>query len=257
MKRLFSFLLRHIPRKFLQRFAGPALKTYGFFLRGNGVSCPVCGASYRHFLPYGRFRSRNNALCPNCLSLERHRLLWLYLQNKTPFFSQVQDVLHVAPEACFIRRFERIHGNRYMTVDLESPLARIKADIHTLPFAENSFHVVLCNHVLEHVQDDIGAMKELYRVMKPGAFAILQVPFFTPVPTTTFEDSSIVEPMARERAFGQSDHVRKYGADYVHRIAKSGLIAMADHYGMTINPETAKRLAIVPSEIIYIAFKKK
>ena len=107
-----------------------------------------------------------------------------------------------------------MHGEKYITADIESPLAKIKMDIHAMPFAENSFDVVLCNHVLEHVQDDIQALREICRVLKPGGWSILQVPFFAPIPEVTIEDTSIVGPREREKAFGQDDHVRKYGKDY-------------------------------------------
>ena len=110
MKKLVSMLIRHIPRKYLQRISGPGLRLAGFFLRGSQVFCPVCDRGFRKFLPYGRINPRANALCPNCLSLERHRLIWLYLQETTDFFKSRRPVLHIAPEACFIPRFERIHG---------------------------------------------------------------------------------------------------------------------------------------------------
>ena len=109
-------------------------------------------------------------------------------KRKNPFFKSGLHVLHIAPEACFIKRFEKIHGDRYITADIESPLAKVKMDIHQIPFKENTFDVVLCNHVLEHVKDDIKAMNEIQRVLKPDGFAILQVPFFNPVPEKTFED---------------------------------------------------------------------
>src|SRR5690606_31495770 len=136
MKRIISFLIRYIPRKYLQRISGPGLKIAGYFLRGNTVSCPVCGKSFRKFLPYGRINPRPNALCPNCLSLERHRLIWLYLQERTDLLKHPVPVLHIAPEACFIPRFEKIHGDQYITADLESPLAKVKMDIHNMPFGD-------------------------------------------------------------------------------------------------------------------------
>lgn len=256
MSGLVSYVSRKVPRKYLQRFAGPVLKFYAFTLRGKSVTCPVCSKNFRHLLPYGRFNARKNALCPNCLSLERHRLIWLYLKQKTNFFDQRLKVLHIAPEACFIKRFEKWHGDNYITADLESPLAKIKADIHHLPFEDSCFDVVLCNHVLEHVDDDIAAIRELSRVMKPGAFAILQVPFFNPVPEKTFEDPAITDPLEREKAFGQDDHVRKYGKDYPERIARGGLHPYADSFAETLAPEIVRQYAIVPSEIIYKGVKE-
>lgn len=255
MKKIISFLIRFVPRKYLQRVSGVGLKIVGLFYKGNKVECPVCSHRYRTFLPYGRINPRPNALCPSCLSLERHRLIWLYLKNKTNFFSSRLSVLHVAPEACFMKPFEKQHGEKYITADIESPLAKVKMDIHHIPFDTNQFDVVFCNHVLEHVEDDIKAMSEINRVLKPGGWAILQVPFFAPIPETTFEDKSIVDPRAREKAFGQDDHVRKFGKDYADRINRSGLVAEANDYGKSLSKEQADHFGVTSNEIIYIGRK--
>lgn len=253
MKVLISFLIRHVPRKYLQLFSGVGLKVVGLFYSGNKVECPICKSRYRSFLPYGRISPRPNALCPSCLSLERHRLIWVYLKEKTNFFARNLDVLHIAPEACFMRHFSQQHGEKYITADIESPLANVKMDIHAMPFPDNTFDVVLCNHVLEHVTDDIQAMGEIRRVLKPHGWAILQVPFFSPVPEVTFEDNSITNPRERENVFGQDDHVRKFGKDYVRRIERSGLRAQPDSFASTY--DFASRYGISKGEIIYRATK--
>ncbi|HEU5291888.1 MAG TPA: class I SAM-dependent methyltransferase [Cyclobacteriaceae bacterium] len=255
MKKIISFLVRYVPRKYLQRVSGVGLKIVGLFYRGNNVTCPICNSSYRKFLPYGRINPRENALCPNCLSLERHRLIWMYLSNQTDFFKSSKDVLHIAPEACYIKRFEKLHGEKYITADIESPLAKVKMDIHQIPFEENRFDVVLCNHVLEHVRDDIQAMKEIYRVLKPGGFAIMQIPFYNPVPDITFEDPSITDKREREKIFGQDDHVRKYGKDYPQRIERSGLRVSEEGFVNNMPDETRKKFGLAKGEIIYRGIK--
>jgi len=255
MKKLISLLVRYVPRKYLQLFTGIGLKVVGIFYLGNKVECAVCNHHYKKFLPYGRINARENALCPNCLSLERHRLMWLYLKNKTNFFSEKLNVLHIAPEPCFINRFEKLHGNNYITADIESPLAKVKMDIHQIPFGENHFDVVFCNHVLEHVQDDIKAMSEINRVLKPNGWAILQIPFFSPVPEKTFEDNSITDKREREKIFGQDDHVRKYGHDYTQRIAQSGLKPFEEKYSETFTVEEAYHFGVSRREVIYKAVK--
>jgi SAM-dependent methyltransferase len=255
MKKLISLIIRYVPRKYLQRVGGIGLRVLSVFYIGSNVKCPVCKRSFHKFLPYGRINPRPNALCPNCLSLERHRLIWVYLNTKTSFFDKQQDVLHIAPEACFINRFERIHGDRYITADIESPLAKVKMDIHAIPFEENTFDVVLCNHVLEHVRDDIQALREIRRVLRPEGFAILQVPFFNPVPAKTFEDNTITDPRERERLFGQDDHVRKYGTDYASRIEQAGLQAIEDPFVNELTDETRLQYGLVKGEIIYKAVK--
>lgn len=255
MKKLISLIIRYVPRKYLQRVGGLGIKVLGLFYAGTDVRCPVCDHGYKKFLPYGRINPRPNALCPNCLSLERHRLIWLYLKERTPFFSKKLDVLHIAPEACFIKRFEKLHGDRYITADIESPLAKVKMDIHEIPFKENSFDVVLCNHVLEHVNNDIKAMSEIHRVLRPGGFSIMQVPFFSPIPETTYEDFTITDPKGREKAFGQDDHVRKYGHDYSARIKRAGLTPVEDQFVNEKSDEERKKFGLVKGEIIYKGVK--
>ena len=257
MKKLISLIIRFVPRTILQRVGGAGLKVVGLLYRGSAMIVPICDIGFRKFLPYGRINQRQNALCPNCLSLERHRLIWLYLKDKSGFFDGPLDVLHIAPEACFIDRFEKLHGHRYITADIESPLAKVKMDIHEIPFEENRFDVVLCNHVLEHVQNDIQAMSEINRVLKPGGFAILQVPFFNPVPVVTFEDNTITDTREREKLFGQDDHVRKYGKDYTTRIQRAGLMAVEENYANELPDDVRKKFGIVKGEIIYRANKLK
>lgn len=253
---MISWLIRYVPRKYLQRLSGIGRWAAGIWLMGRGSECPVCGNSYRRFLAYGRLRSRPNALCPGCLSLERHRLIWLYLQNRTDFFNRPMDVLHIAPEQCFIGPFTQRHGERYITADLESPWARVKMDIHQMPFADKTFDAVLCNHVLEHVTDDVQAMREINRVLKPGGWAVLQIPFFQPVPEKTFSDDSIIDARERERVFGQADHVRRYGTDYPDRIRASGLLAEEERFAFDLSPEECKAHGLVP-EILYIGRKAR
>jgi SAM-dependent methyltransferase len=255
MNVLISAITRHIPRQYLQRFSVIGQRILSLAYAGNAVMCPVCEKKFRKFLPYGRLKVRENALCPNCLALERHRLIWLYLKDMTDFFTGPKNVLHIAPESCFVKRFEALHGDNYITADYDSPWAKVKMDIHQIPFADNTFDTVLCNHVLEHVKDDIQGLREINRVLKPGGFAILQVPFFNPVPEKTFEDDSITDPAEREQVFGQNDHVRKYGKDYAQRIERSGLTCFPDTFVQQLMPETIDRFKLPQDEIIYKAVK--
>ena len=218
------------------------------------MQCPVCGSGFRKFLPYGRV-SRANALCPSCLSLERHRLLWLYLQRETDFFEEPKKMLHIAPEHCFIDRFKSLKHLDYITADLESPLAEVKMDIHDIPFEENTFDLIFCNHVLEHVEDDIQAMREMFRVLKPNGWAILQIPIFHPQPEETQEDRSITDPNEREQVYGQSDHVRLYGKDYPNRIESAGFKPIQEKFAMKLPENEVQTYAVSADEIIYRAQK--
>ncbi len=254
MKFIISFLIRNIPRKVLQLFSHWVLKVVAVFYIGNKVECPVCEKKFRKFLPYGRV-SRSNALCPNCLALERHRAMYLYLKRKTNFFKDPLKVLHVAPEICFIKEFESLENLDYITADIESPLAKVKMDIHEIPFEENTFEVAFCNHVMEHVDDDIKAMSELYRVLKPGGWAIIQIPFFPPIPEETFEDPSVTSPKEREKIFGQDDHVRLYGKDYAKRLTSAGFNVTEDTFVADLKEEEIKKYALPKDEIIFLCKK--
>jgi SAM-dependent methyltransferase len=175
--------------------------------------------------------------------------------QKTHLLRAGIQVLHIAPEACFIPQLTKLLGSGYVTTDLESPLAKVKADIHALPFGDENFDLVLCNHVLEHVRDDIAAMKEIRRVLKPGGWAILQVPFYSPVPEVTQEDVSITSPKAREDAYGQDDHVRRYGKDYPQRIASSGLRPELISFTRNFTDEQVLRFGLAKGEVLHIGHR--
>ena len=222
---LVGFLLKKIPRTLLQRVSKPFFKIISIFYAGNNVECPICKKSFKKFFPYGR-EARDNALCTNCLSLERHRLIYLYLKRESSIFTKNTQLLHIAPEACLIDIFKKSDNIEYTTADLYSPLAEIKMDIHNMPFDNNYFDFILCNHVLEHVENDIKALSEIKRVLKKGGRAIVQVPFYHPIPNKTIENKSITSKADREKLYGQDDHVRKYGKDYDKRLKEGGLKTM-------------------------------
>lgn len=255
MKKLISFATRYIPRKYLQILSPIPLFFIDLYYRGSKYTCPVNGKSYRKFLPYGRINVRENALCPGSLSLERHRLMWLFLKDKSNFFTGNLDFLHIAPEVCFIDKFRELHGDKYITADIESPLADLKMDVHEIPFEDNKFDWVICNHVMEHVENDRKAMKEILRVLKPGGHAIMQIPIFHPIPDVTLEDPSITSPKEREKVYGQDDHVRMYGKDYPQRLEECGFKVEPVDYAKELTEEERFRYALPEDEIIYFCSK--
>ncbi|MBC9795153.1 class I SAM-dependent methyltransferase [Sinomicrobium weinanense] len=254
MKRLFKTILNLIPRPFLIRISYWVRPVLAFALRGSTYTDPIDGRSYCSFLPYGYEKQRENVLAPGTLSLERHRLLWLYLQHETDFFTAPKKVLHFAPEQAFYKRFRKQPNLDYTTTDLESPLADVKADICNLPFEDNSFDFVLCNHVLEHIPDDTRAMQELYRILKPGGTGIFQIPQDLGR-ETTFEDDSITDPKERAAIFGQYDHVRVYGRDYFNKLRDIGFKVEEADYTKKLPPEQVKRYALADGEIIPVCYK--
>jgi SAM-dependent methyltransferase len=249
-----KFILSLFSRTVLQRFANILLPVLDLWYRGNTFTDPINEKSYRKFLPYGYVKIRPNVLSPGTLSLERHRLIWLYLKSETDFFQSAGKVLHMAPEKAFISRLKKLPNLDYISCDLESPLADIKADICDLPFEDASFDWILCNHVLEHIPNDVKAMHELFRVLKPGGKALLQVPL-DPKRDTTFEDDSITDKTERTQVFGQYDHVRIYGMDYFEKLSAVGFKVDALQYGKTCSYEDRTRYAIVETEYIPVCVR--
>lgn len=256
MKELIKWILNHLPRTFLQRVAGWLMPLVGLWYRGERYTCPLCGHSYRKMLPYGYVTPRENALCPHCLSLERHRLLWLYLERETTLFESLPRLLHIAPEVCLMRHLKphyKSSPESYKTADLESPLADLHFDIQQIPLTDETFDVVICNHLMEHVEDDRQAMRELHRILKPAGWGVLLSPVDLKR-TTTFEDNSITDPEERTRIFGQYDHRRLYGNDFADRLREAGFKVEDLDYAAHLTAEERMRFAL-PEDHIYVIHK--
>ena len=219
------------------------------WLKGNKYTDPIDGKRFRTFLPYGYGNPRENVLSPSTLSLERHRLLWLFLQRETDFFRSKLKVLHFAPEQAFYKRFRNLSNLDYTTTDLNSPLADVKADICNLPFDDNTYDVILCNHVLEHIPDDLKAMQELFRVLTPGGWGIFQIPQDLGR-ERTFEDDSITDRKERAKIFGQYDHVRIYGRDYFDKLRNVGFEVDEVHFTKHLSREELDRYRLAVNEVI-------
>lgn len=254
MKRLFKTILNTIPRPILIRLSYIVRPILAFILKGDTFTDPIDGKSFKTFLPYGYGTQRNNVLSPSTLSLERHRLLWLYLKNETNFFSQNLKVLHFAPEQAFYKRFKNMTNLEYITTDLNSPLADVKADICNLPFKDKEFDVILCNHVLEHIPDDTKAMQELFRVLKTNGWGILQIPQDLNR-ATTFEDNLITDKKKRAEIFGQYDHVRVYGRDYFAKLRSIGFKVDEVDYTSILSKEKVENYCLSKGEIIPVISK--
>jgi SAM-dependent methyltransferase len=256
MKSMFKLILNTIPRPILIRLSYLARPILAFILQGNKFTDPIDGRSFKMFLPYGYGTQRNNVLSPSTLSLERHRLLWLYLNDKTDFFTsnEKKKVLHFAPEQAFYKLFRNQKNIDYTTTDLFSPLADVKADICNLPFEDNSYDIIFCNHVLEHIPDDTKAMQELFRILKKGGMAILQIPQDLKR-ETTFADDSITDQKERAKIFGQYDHVRIYGLDYFDKLRSIGFTVIEEDYTHKIAPELVEKYCLAKGEVIPVCFK--
>lgn len=236
---------------------------------GFKFKCPICNSHLSRLNPLGLkipVLSENhvvgggyrlNAECPVCYSTDRERLLYLYLLNKTRFFTEKAKVLHIAPERG-LSRIIKAHSNiDYLTADISSNNAMVKMDITKINYPAETFDVIICSHVLEHVIDDEKAMSELYRVLKQGGWGILQVPISLSL-DKTYEDFSITDPSEREARFGQSDHVRIYAMDYFDRLQKSGF--EVDRIGWQEDPDffgSNNKYGLLQSESIFVVNKRQ
>lgn len=203
--------------------------------------CVVCSSKLHMFYP---FNHRHFARCPFCNSLERHRLLWYFLENEMQgFFLSPIKLLHIAPEKNFFSMFSSISNIEYVPADLSPnkyPGGTIKMDCTDIQYPNNTFDAIIANHVLEHIPDDARAMRELYRVLKPFGWAILNVPLEIGM-SQTDEDASLTNPRTRLERFGQSDHFRLYGKDYLQRLQKAGFnVRLVDYFETMDNFETFK-----------------
>lgn len=207
---------------------------------GRRYACPCCGGSFRRLKPK---RGRPNATCPRCGSAERNRLLWLFLDRELHIQDERLSVLHFAPEKGVSGRLASLPGLDYLTADLRAEAAMEAMDITAIPRPDDSFDMVICSHVLEHVPDDRRAMSEMLRVLRPGGRAILQHPIDYDR-EETYEDASIAIPEARERAFLQHDHVRIYGKDHESRLGEAGFLVQHHRYRAQLDPEERRRFAL-------------
>lgn len=218
------------------------------FFRGDAVHCPCCDGHWSRFLDAGS--PARPAACPGCDSRERQRLLYLYLRDRTDLFKGGVRLLHIAPEECLQSSLTGLPAIDYVSADMASSAAMMRMDITDIPFPADSVDVILCSHVLEHVNDDRRAMRELCRVLKPGGWAILQVPLDRQR-SSTYEDMNITAPAERERLFGQWDHVRVYGRDYTDRLRDAGFAVEVIPFAALLGPQMVARCGLDTAEDVY------
>jgi hypothetical protein len=256
MKKIYKFLLNTIPRPWLIRLSYLFRIFAPLVYKGDKVECPVCEKSFRKFLSYGSdVAHRDNILCPYDLTLERHRAMWLYLKNHTDFFTKKDlKVMHIAPEQCFHSLFKKQKNLDYTTGDLMSPIADLHFDLHDIPLEDNQYEVIFCNHVMEHVKDDLKCMQELHRILKSGGWGIMQVPIDASR-NSTYEDWSITDPKEREKHFWQYDHVRLYGLNYPKRLKEAGFKVDIIDFSKELPTEVFERYRIPKSELLYVVRK--
>lgn len=263
---------KYIPYTLGQKMRGLWQKTQGLYYRGSDYYCPFCKNNFRKLLPGGfdldvitKYEiigggRRMNNVCPRCYSTDRDRLLYLFFTYKSDLLNSKKKVFHVAPSGALksylssLNELEYYTGTKHHDGFYYAKNIEIH-DITQLSFETGKFDVVICNHVLEHVIDDRTAMKEIYRVLKPGGWAVLQVPLSKQI-DQTYEDDSITEPADREKYFGQFDHVRIYGPDYINRLEGTGFkVKTYNPYSENWDVSDIEKFAINKKEDVYVAYK--
>lgn len=235
--------------------------------KGGKYCCPFCGYSSDLMWPLGADNEatrkykivgggrRNYMRCIKCGSSDRERLIYLYLKDYVHAFEgKGKTVLHIAPEPHIASVFREESSCRYFAGDsfaegYQYPNYVQNMNVLNLPFDSDQFDIVICNHVLEHVPNDKQAMSELQRVLRPSGIALLQVPISYEL-EHTIEDPNIQDPAQKERLFGQRDHCRLYGNDYVTRLTESGFVV-----NKVILSEKYNRYAINPEEKLFVCTK--
>jgi len=219
--------------------------------RGDRVVCPCCEGRWERFVPDW---NRPDAICPGCGAHERQRALWLYLDRRLDVRTRHARLLHVSPEYSLERRLRSLPRIDYISADIDPGRAEVAADIGALPFRPESFDLILCSHVLEHVEDDVGAMRELARVLAPGGTVLVMVPVDLSR-GQTYEDPEVRTPQEREAAYWQADHVRLYGLDLEQRLAAGGLGVKRDRFVAGLSQATRVRHGLNERDDVYAATK--
>lgn len=235
---------------------------------GKKYQCPFCGGNFSTFKPTGLLHPvlsekkiigggfRENAICPRCYSSDRERLVYLYLMNEKNYvFREHVKLLHVAPEKELSRILKKALNIEYLSADLNASDVDVKMDITNIQYSDCTFDIVICNHVLEHIVCDYKAISEIYRTLRRGGFAVLQVPISLES-EKTFEDALIIDPIDREKQYGQSDHVRIYGRDYVNKLENIGFDVDVVDYSNMIAIKYPNNYGLIADEKVFVCYKK-
>ena len=218
---------------------------------GRTMHCPVCVRSFRRFRTAARRHQRRvNAICPSCASRERDRLAQLFLQE----LSIGGPLLHIAPEACLVPRLRQLADGGYLRADLVRRDVHVRFDIMAMPIADAALHGVYCSHVLQDVKDDRQALAELFRVLEPGGWAVVNVP--VNAPRTVDHQETPLKPR-RATDPRPAEHLRTYGADFAERMAGAGFQMRVVAANDLAEPAEQRRLGIAGAAAGSIHFGTK
>lgn len=239
-----------IPASIYNKMVGLYFNIRHVFISGNKVQCPCCLKKIRKFISSGKYGE-----CAYCGGSARHRNVYYYMrQLYGKDFINGTNVLHFAPEFGAKYFFEPIKQINYISADIKLIRAKHKIDITNIPYNNNHFDVVISIHVLEHIHDDLKAMRELYRVQKPGGISIHQVPV-DKSRNDTLARNDINTNELRKKYYGHHDHKRLYGNDYPERLKKAGFNVSVINICDQLTEETIKYYGLNPEDPIYLCEK--
>ena len=249
---MYSFLKKLFPRKLLMVLEPHLRWIISIFYRGNTVFCPLCEKGFRKFISLENAENPD-LLCPACGSIQRKRLLWIYLKEEILVESKDLKLLHFSPGRPLAKKLKSLPNLNYITTQIGGKKADKSYDITSIAEKDNSYDLIICYHVLEHIAEDKKAISELYRILKPAGLALVQVPFRI---GKTLEDFSVTSPVERQKLFGQRDHVRYYGLeDFVNRLLSAGFRVEQNQFAKKLGKELTEKFVLNPEERIFVCKK--
>lgn len=207
--------------------------------KGRTFYCPVCQNHVSKFFAWG---FHPNIWCHVCTSFDRHRFAWLFFERKTNLFDgQPRIMLHVAPEPAFERKFKQVSNLEYITADIMDPHVTVRMDVTNIDYASDTFDIIYCSHVLEHVPHPKRAVQEFQRVLRPNGWAAVAVPIHQ---RPTIGDPSVASPREREKLFGQHDHFWRFGPDFVDMLEEAGFVVEVVRAGDIASVDECRVMAL-------------
>ncbi|MCR4793338.1 MAG: class I SAM-dependent methyltransferase [Lachnospiraceae bacterium] len=223
--------------------------------------CIVCGCEVNVFEPYlhDKRSLRPDAQCPYCKSMERHRTYWRIISEWINRNAENPNtkILHFAPEKGISDNLKKCPNIDYYPVDYNSDYKygiREKVDIMDIPYSNKEFDYIICNHVLEHVVDDNLAISELYRVLKPGGEALINVPITKSI-FETIEKEEYNTPELRSKYYGQRDHLRRYGMDFKNRLKMAGFLVKDYYPNHEMSEKDIRKFGVKKDELVFLCSK--
>jgi len=265
-----SFLKNNLSNSNARILKQVFLRLRGLFYYGNKYYCNICNRSFRKFLDGGFDlqvikdmeiigAGRRTHICPNCQSTDRDRLIKTFFDSNVNLSNSKIKMLHIAPEPSLNNYLKKLPNIDYITAakyheGIYYPEDMVLVDLTDMHFSDSEFDFIICNHVLEHIDNDKLALSEIYRVLRKGGTAILQVPFSNKL-SETYENPDIKTVKEREEHFGQFDHVRLYGKDYPNILSKAGFILNIYEAENIIDKTEIERLSIFKNEPLFVVTK--